>query len=281
MKRVAWLAGVLLPALALVRIAAGCAGQAASSVTFAGRARPPLAAPEDVSMLPDQETAMASGHAVIGVVSARCARFHAATNDVSSACSNRVMARACQQKAAEVGGTALTDFECSGSRSSMRYQGQADAGAGADPSEHSEVTCFATVLRHEGGGTARPAPAVDSGAPEAGPPPAFTFDVGGVEVGVVHEPLASAGDAGLVLPERPYTEVGEMDGFPAGYGTLGRLESRCSRGCARSVARRALTRAAGKLGALAISDVRCQDPGGELWSCRARTVIEHPSARRP
>lgn len=238
-------------AAALALAGTSCASTAAQ---FTGSEHPVMVSADDVV---DFGVDQPEGHAVIGVASIRCETTNGASGLLEVPCTEEAMTALLTERAAQAGGTGLVERRCD--RPDARRVLQNVDGGSVQQSTLSGLICHATVVRR-GEGVVVGAKTVAKPRPRASAGRVVTISGEEVEVGAEHK------------PSRPPSEdVGELETFPDGYDDLGRIWARCVRGCARSLARRALLDEAARHGAQAVAELSCVLEG-ERWRCEARLI---------
>jgi hypothetical protein len=248
-------------AVAALLAGAGCDG-GAPSIRYTGKSYPRIVA--DVEHVETYGgTDPPEGYFTIGVATGACTAVNGSGGLLAGPCNVPAMVEEVRRKAAEVGGSALVELRCKEDLTDRVLERR--DGGGVETTLRTLVACVATVVRRK------------DGRPPVGPAPraparATAARVERLEIGGEPVEVAIAGGAVAAPVERVPDEVGEV-ASARGLSTIAELTAECQRGCARSVAWRALRTAAGKLGAPAIAEVDC-GMIGERWRCRAKAVDE-------
>ena len=248
------LLGSLAMTASAAAVAVGSAACSSTAARFTGTEHPTMVSPEEVI---DFGIDQPEGHDVIGVASVRCETTNGASGLLEVPCTEEAMAELLAERAAQAGGSGLVDRRCE--RPDTRRVLQNVDGGTVEQSTLSGWVCHATVVRR-GEGVVVGATPGSSPRPAASGARRVTISGQDVDVGADHPAHGPSS-----------TEVGVLEAFPDGYDDVGRIWARCVRGCARSLARRALLAEAGRHGAQAIAELSCSLEG-ERWRCEARMI---------
>ena len=195
------------------------------------------------------------GYQVVGVVTAECTLLNGASGVFDDDCTDDHMMERARQKAADSGGTALVAVDCV-RKTTARELERTDAGVALMNRE--VIRCQMTVLRR--------GQEMDGGV--EGPSDGRKVEIAGVTMMVRSEPGAAAEAAGA---PRPGAEVGEIETGAGDYPRIATVRVECLDGCSRAAARSGLKEEAGRVGAIAIANVRCELLG-ERWRCQADAI---------
>jgi hypothetical protein len=247
---------------------AGCGPKTRGAVAFDGRARAPLAQPDQLVEVRD----LPAGYRTLGRAAATCTLTEGSRelrgawlSDVD--CSETRLRAAVRERAAAVGGELLVGMGCHSEQRGARGEIQRTA-----------IVCRADV--------ARPTEAALSTRELAPPAPAVPWG----------EELPASGEAWRIRVDytpspglqrrspRRSDSIGELPTLPPSHRHLGDIVTRCTTGCTERGAYDGLLAAAGRMGASDVVDVGCVRQG-EGWLCSAmaagyRTDPEQDPAAR-
>lgn len=216
-------------------LSSGCAQP---RVRYHGHAHPSAVAGGDEVTIFGGRAEPPHRHVIIGAV---VASMPSAEEDV--------VIRALRRQAARVGGTAIHRLDCE-----TRRAEEDEVFEGA-----TVTTCGANVLR---------AMAVDE--------PVDLAEHGDVQFEIEHTQVAllTVTPSASLASENDHDQIGILEAHPIDHAYFGETAATCEGSCPRSTLSRAIRIAAGKRGAVAIAELRC-DLDGAVSRCTASLVGPH------
>ena len=245
MKSLGWVVPLLTAAV-------GCGPTSRGAVSFDGRGRPRLVAPDQIEEVQE----VPAGYRVLGHASASCTLTSGARelrgawlSDVD--CSDSRLRAAVRERAAAAGGELLVGLVCKSEPRAWRHQ-----------AERTAISCRAGVARSTDAARDRRAPRPTSTPPAGVESPPAALQAWQIRVDYTRVPNAEA------RAPRRSEAVQELAVLPPSHRRLGDIVTRCSADCSEQGAYEGLLAVAGRMGASDVAEVGCVQRG-EGWICTA------------